>query len=207
MQVYDKLVSDITSLEAELSAAVQATKFAKAASVQDELVVLKGRLDSMEIPSAAELDGKISELERQLKEVVEDSAPATVQEIIDTLKEERKDVLTSDEIDDLIDAKESELLTLIATANFTNCQKIHAEIVTWKAKRAKCPALKNATAPAVTNKMLGSQTKAKQLSHPPDPHYRATSDPNPNPRHLIRRHSIHHGWLRPHLLPRRNRLP
>ncbi len=81
--------------------------------MQDELVVLKGRLDSMEIPSAAELDTKISELERQLKKVVEDknfTAVATVQEITDTLKEERKDVLTSDEIDNLIDAKESELL-------------------------------------------------------------------------------------------------
>ncbi len=66
MQVYDKLVSDITSLEAELSVAVQANKFAKAASVQDELVVL---------------------------------------------------------IDDLIDAKESELLTLIATANFFKLPK------------------------------------------------------------------------------------
>ena len=140
MQVYDKLVSDITSLEVELSVAVQANKFTKAASVQDELVVLKGRLDSMAIPSAAELDSKIFDLERQLKKVVEDknfTAAATVQDIIDTLKEERKGVFTSDEIDDLIDAKESELLTLIATANFTNCQKIHAEIVTWKAKRAK----------------------------------------------------------------------
>ncbi len=94
----------------------------------------------MEIPSPAELDTKISELERQLNKVVEDknfTATATVQEIIDTLKEERKDVLTSNEIDDLIDAKESELLALIATANFTNCQKIHAEIETWKAKQTR----------------------------------------------------------------------
>ena len=72
--IYEKLVSDISGREADLTTAVADKNFAKAAGLQEELTAFKDQLNGMDIPlqcfSAADLDAKIAELEVTLNAAI-----------------------------------------------------------------------------------------------------------------------------------------